>query len=72
MLYTNGFDPSTGQRFGSLNSVVSHITSYITWGNLTGWLSGQGPVVSKEPFAGYATWDLWSGLSVFFPSQHLK
>jgi hypothetical protein len=55
MLYTNGFEPSAGHRFGSLNSLVSHITSYITWGSLTGWVSGHGPVLSKDPLLGYAT-----------------
>ena len=56
---------------GSLNSRVSHITSYMTCGSLTGWLAGHGPEDSKLPLSGYATWLLWSGLSRFLPSQHL-
>jgi len=47
------------------------MTSYMTCGRRTGCDDGQGPVDSKVPLAGYATWLLWSGLSTFFPSQHL-
>ena len=72
MLYTKGWDPSSGQMSGSLNSLVSHMTSYITCGSLTGWLAGQGPELSKLPLSGYATWLLWSGLSRFLPSQQLR
>jgi hypothetical protein len=48
----------------------------MTWGILTGCVDGQSPptlVPEKEagPCLGYATWDLWSGLSRFTPSQQL-
>jgi hypothetical protein len=71
ILYKNGCRPSSGHRLLSLNARVSHMTSYMTWGILTGCDAGQGPLLSKVPLSGYATWLLWSGLSRFCPSQHL-
>lgn len=56
--YTKGWLPSSGQMFGSLNGVVSHMTSYMSCGRRTGCVDGQGPVDSKEPELGYATWAL--------------
>jgi hypothetical protein len=72
ILYTNGFEPFTSHRSLSLNSLVSHITLYITWGSRTRWASRQGPVLSKDPLLGYTTCDLWFALSTLFPSQHLE
>lgn len=51
------------------------MTSYMTWGILTGWLDGQvpsapTPLCDASGF-GYAIWLMWSALSVFFPSQHV-
>jgi hypothetical protein len=71
MEYTKGWEPSSGQMLLSLNSVVSHMTSYINCGILTGCDAGQGPPDSKDPLAGYATWSLWLGLSRSLPFQHL-
>lgn len=48
------------------------MTSYMSCGRRTGCVDGQAPVVSKDPVVGYATWALWSGLSTFTPSQHLR
>lgn len=50
--YTKGWLPSSGQSPGSLNGVVSHMTSYITWGRRTGCVDGQAPVDSKDPVLG--------------------
>jgi hypothetical protein len=71
MEYTKGWEPSSGQMLLSLKSVVSHMTSYINCGILSGCDAGQGPPDSKDPLAGYATWSLWLGLSRSLPFQHL-
>jgi len=51
--------------------LTCHITSYMTCGILTGCVAGHGPLLSNVPDVGYATWLLWSGLSMFLPSQHV-
>ena len=49
-------------------------TSSMTWGILTGWLSGHLPLTTGKdtgPPIGCATCSRWFGLSRFLPSQHL-
>src|SRR4051812_15163762 len=67
MLQANGLP--LAQKSLPLNSRVSKMISYMTCGILTGWVAGQAPPLSNVPVAGYAMWLLWSGLSVFLPSQ---
>ncbi len=57
MLYTKA-GPEVGHWFLSEKLVTFHMSSYITWGSLTGWVLGQlPPPVAPEPWP-YATWDL--------------
>ena len=49
MLYTKA-GPEAGQRLLSEKLVTFHMSSYITWGSLTGWVLGQlPPPVAPEP-----------------------
>jgi hypothetical protein len=50
MLYMKA-GPESGQMLLSVNLLTSHISSYMTWGSLTGWLDGQAPPpVAPEPW----------------------
>jgi hypothetical protein len=77
VLRTKGcFLESVGHSALLLNCVVSQTISSIICGILTGWVDGQSPptldpVKRAGPAFGYATWDLWSGLSRLTPSQHV-